>query len=611
MLQKRAGLWGNLGLRWCGWQADGSAPDENHFTVSRIIETGVLWRCLQSQKGYSHSKNMIPFVITLLILGAGWQAYVKARRDGTWFNKQFLITMLGALAVCAAISLGILLIMRSETTQKHEGLSLAIIFLAIAAGVTLITIYANRWKKREELKRAAQNRVIGLAIATFLLFAAGASAQTTYKDPGGNFTITVPAGWQAEMQQRGIGVQISKGEVSATVAMDLTNDGSTPQVKDVQEFFEKQFMQNCPTPDGAPKRGDATVAGLPGSYSQFVCKDQEHGQWMVMYAVATSKGKSLLFQLSLPASEYSGVKPVLDGMAKSLRVGSGSAKKPDASGWVQDPHTQGNTNAAGNAQKLQALEIACSSGVLTPKECAAKRAELTGGGGSSNSAANNFQLQALQRACSAGVFTPEECEAKRAALTGAGSSAGPSDDSAPPPALPNAQNVAGSSDNSNPPLASSAGNLYNDPQGAFRLMIPQGWTAETKSGCYGPPRSCPPNASGVYIKQGKSWAFVAPYSGKAKQPTDVVTSVAEEYQSGYQDFTVLQNEPSKYNGLDVAFGLFKGTGRDGVPVSLVVVGVVAPSGQYFVVASSVAQSDLQTVGAEMTTMLNTIRFAGQ
>ena len=46
-------IWGNFGLCWCGWQAVGSAPVENHFTVSRISETSVLWCRFRDQKGNS------------------------------------------------------------------------------------------------------------------------------------------------------------------------------------------------------------------------------------------------------------------------------------------------------------------------------------------------------------------------------------------------------------------------------------------------------------------------------------------------------------------------------------------------------------------------------
>jgi hypothetical protein len=50
-----AAVWRNFGLGWCGWQALGSAPDENHFTVPRRSETGVLWCRIRDQKGNSDS----------------------------------------------------------------------------------------------------------------------------------------------------------------------------------------------------------------------------------------------------------------------------------------------------------------------------------------------------------------------------------------------------------------------------------------------------------------------------------------------------------------------------------------------------------------------------
>src|ERR1700693_6228369 len=140
---------------------------------------------------------MISFIITLLVVWSGWQAYRKARQAGTWSNKQFLLTLLAALGLCAVISFPIIFI-SPKTMQAHEGLAVASILLAIAVGVTVITIYANRWRKREDLKRSGQNPMVGVAIITFLLFAAGVSAQTTYRDPGGSFTVNVPAGWHAE-----------------------------------------------------------------------------------------------------------------------------------------------------------------------------------------------------------------------------------------------------------------------------------------------------------------------------------------------------------------------------------------------------------------------------
>ena len=76
---------------------------------------------------------MIPLIITLLILGTGWQAYRKARRDGTWSNKQFLVTLLGVLAIAAVISLPIMLV-PAKTAQAHEGFFVVSLLLVIALG---------------------------------------------------------------------------------------------------------------------------------------------------------------------------------------------------------------------------------------------------------------------------------------------------------------------------------------------------------------------------------------------------------------------------------------------------------------------------------------------
>jgi hypothetical protein len=296
------------------------------------------------------------------------------------------------------------------------------------------------------------------------------------------------------------------------------------------------------------------------------------------------------------------------------------------------------TAPASNAQKLKALESACSAGVLTPEECAAKRAALKKAGSGSNSA-NKSQLQALQRACDAGVFTPAECQTKRAALTGSaantnsnpGSNSVFNSDSNPgsnvfqsndPNALPpqsDQQRVVPdrlsqdrfNQDRSIPPNA-AGGNLYKDAHGAFSLMIPPGWSAKPNRGCYGPEGNCPANAAGVNLQSpGRSWAFLAPFSGDANRPTDVVKSVAEHIRSEYRNFEILQNDPDKLNGLDVAIGHFTGIDQDGEGVSLVVMGIAAPNGRFFVAESSVPQSELQTAGPALSAMPGTVRFGGQ
>jgi hypothetical protein len=543
------------------------------------------------------------------------------------------VTLLATLGLCAVISFPIIFI-SPKTMQEHEGLAITSILLAIFVGVTVITIYANRWKKRDELKRSGQNRAIGVAITTLLVFAAGASAQTTYSDPGGSFTVSVPAGWKAQKNPENSQVTISKGDASVSFDVAPTEDGSTPPPKDVLESVKKQVIQSCPQAE-VLRSGDAALAGQPGLYVQISCNDPQHGAAVTTVAVATTNGKVLIGIMTAYSTEYSGVKPIMDRIADSIQLGGDgtdarrqaflAAMSPDRSN--QDFALSGNSDAAGNAQKLKALEGACSSGVLTREECAAKRAALTKGGSSAKSSGNSAQLQALQRACDAGVFTPAECKAKLAALNGGGSNGGSntspnpgpntdsnvwqSNDPAPPPAQSDRQR-GGRNDPDPEQTMTGGGNLYKDAHGAFSIMIPQGWSAKPNRGCWGPSENCPRDATGVNINSpGKSWAFVAPFSGDAKRPTDVVKSVAEHIRSELQNFEVLQNDPDKLNGLNIAIGHFTGVNQDGEGVSLVVIGIAVPGGRYFVAESYIPQSELQTAGPALSSMPGTLRFAGQ
>jgi hypothetical protein len=105
--------------------------------------------------------------------------------------------------------------------------------------------------------------------------------------------------------------------------------------------------------------------------------------------------------------------------------------------------------------------------------------------------------------------------------------------------------------------------------------------------------------------------FVAMYSGDANQPSDVVRGVAGQFQSGYRNFNMQQSEQTKIGGLDVAYGSFTGGDQNGAAVSLIIAGVAAPNGRYFVVASSIANSEPQGLTDDLNTMLNSIRFGGR
>ncbi|HUJ32680.1 MAG TPA: hypothetical protein VLY23_15470 [Candidatus Acidoferrum sp.] len=90
---------------------------------------------------------MAAFLLVLLALAVAFHFWAKARLEGTWTTARFLALVFGALALAAIVSLPVMLVSPS-TLQAHEGLAIALMLVAITAGVVLLAVCANRWKKR-------------------------------------------------------------------------------------------------------------------------------------------------------------------------------------------------------------------------------------------------------------------------------------------------------------------------------------------------------------------------------------------------------------------------------------------------------------------------------
>jgi hypothetical protein len=277
---------------------------------------------------------MFSLYVTLIVLFIGWRAYHSAKKSGTWSYKVFFGVLLATLLLCAIVTAPFFFV-SPDTMQAHPGLFIISILLAIAAGVTLIAFYSNRWRKRELFKRSGKDQTLGIIIF-ILLFSIAGSAQTT----SGN-------------------------------------------------------------PENAPLGTDA---------------------------------------------------------------------------------------------KIQALEGACKAGVLTPVECEAKLAALTGG--------NQEKKQGSRR----DEMPPHE------EIIGGGCA----------------------------DTAYGCDRFYVYRARHFSLMIPSGWIVDPKEVCYGPAGSCPANSAGIKITHSTSWALVAPFPVAAKRPTDVVKNCGRRGSICLQAF---QNHP--------------------------------------------------------------------
>lgn len=258
-----------------------------------------------------------------------------------------------------------------------------------------------------------------------------------------------------------------------------------------------------------------------------------------------------------------------DAKVKDIYAASASGKPSPA-----------NASSASDAQKLQALEKACSTGALTPDECAQKRAELTGG----SSSPSSMQPDAT----GSSAMPPPMPTSSFASPNGSDS--------------PNAPQSPLSGDAlSNPSQSNSSANTYNDPQGQFTVLIPQGWTAAPQGNN---------GITGVQIMQGSSYAVVAPFGG-VSQPSDVVVNLEAQFRKSYQNFTIGQHGPSTLNGLNIAFGKYRGIDAKGVPVSMVLMGIAGPGGHFYMFLTSAHQSDVQSSDTAFNSMLQSLHFTGQ
>jgi hypothetical protein len=98
---------------------------------------------------------MIALVIALLVLGVGLRAYLGAKQSGTWSNKVFF-GVLGAIVALTALVMIPMYFLSWSAMNAHIGLLVTCMLLGIGIGVTVITIFANRWWKAELLKRAGK-----------------------------------------------------------------------------------------------------------------------------------------------------------------------------------------------------------------------------------------------------------------------------------------------------------------------------------------------------------------------------------------------------------------------------------------------------------------------
>ncbi|MGB7283225.1 MAG: hypothetical protein WBE13_13255 [Candidatus Acidiferrum sp.] len=360
-------------------------------------------------------------------------------------------------------------------------------------------ISLEKMDKPELRKGAQQGRVLVMALAAALMLGATACAQSTFKDPGGNFTIAVPAGWHTETRPGSPQVFLRKGQghVDVSTTVMPSRDGSTPSPKYILDYYVKQTTQDCTHPQFKAQDANDKLGGLPALLSIFTCQDSQVGPSIKLFEVATTNGKIVVFIQESVTSEFNAAIPALNTITKSLR--------------------------------------------------------LTGDLAAANSA-------------------PQTQQASTARYR-----------------------------HSSQPSVSESGNVYSDPQGMFSLAVPEGWKA-TPEGNNGD--------KGVMVAQsstGYTMALFGPYNG-ASQPSDIVTDYENQFGNQLRNFTVGRHGDMNFNGYAASSAVCTGTNSDGVPLTIVIIGVAGPNGHFFRLISRVPQDDARAQNPVFYALMQSIHF---
>jgi hypothetical protein len=156
--------------------------------------------------------------------------------------------------------------------------------------------------------RGAKRGGLVLAVACAMLAASALHAQSAgkkiYKDPTGTYSVTVPAGWEAQPQQGSPMVSIvnAKTQISVTTGVMKGPEANTPTAESQLQGIQKQFPQSCPQAK-ILEQGKQTIAGIPGAYMVVHCVTQS-GPETMKFTAATKPGVVALMITASPGTAY-------------------------------------------------------------------------------------------------------------------------------------------------------------------------------------------------------------------------------------------------------------------------------------------------------------------
>lgn len=154
-----------------------------------------------------------------------------------------------------------------------------------------------------------------------------------YKDPGGVYSVLVPASWTTKSKPGNPMVSIVNATTNVTVTLGAIRgpEANTPTPEMELDGIKSQFPHICPqakTLDHGPTK----LAGLSGAFITVSCAAQS-GPETMKYAVATGPGVVAMLTVDSPGASYPKVQASLRAIEDSLKIQAGTAAQgPGGSG---------------------------------------------------------------------------------------------------------------------------------------------------------------------------------------------------------------------------------------------------------------------------------------
>ena len=212
--------------------------------------------------------------------------------------------------------------------------------------ISVFVLLLASWFYEQAMRNSQRSQkalIVALGSVALLTVCAQAQQKQTYKDPGGAYSVLVPAGWEAQPQQGNPMVSIvnAKTQISVTTGVMKGPAANTPTAEKELEGIQAQFPQSCPQAKIQDKGAEA-LAGMQGSFMLVHCSSAQGAGETMKFIAASKPGVVALMVVASPGLAYmkellplSEIKASLKALGATGSSGGSNASMNNAQGQGQ------------------------------------------------------------------------------------------------------------------------------------------------------------------------------------------------------------------------------------------------------------------------------------